>query len=1198
MATTKNLAKLVMAVRSFSIFNPASEMFKRLYAEGVRAFVVTSMMIVALCGNITLTSCSEDLGGLDNTGLMSTNPKPAEKPTVEVSVDTVRQQATVIFTYEGKTQSFLVKADLKAAQEHVIEAENLPISSFTASATDTVGTSYSKTYTYPYGNGEDLVFKNTLKTSSDKLSVELATNVVVGVKFSSMSHSSVKMDDNKKLSKPRSEGYEASYLTNYSGEASWATFGAQNDKSFNIPVIADNYRNIAAGRGEGDPNIEKHIVENPDPENNKIDYTIWLTNRGEAYGDTVKTTKKYGLNVLKSDLGSYDVLDAEGYAVTTTATGNWGEWTSVSDADSHVKRFRQTRPLVGQLWNKDGDDAKIATSYEQFREKLIVTIDTVKISIKEDSFEVTADKASAEKQASSDKSGFDLYKLTDKLSTTYTFSNGSTDELKGEETAKLYVKAGESPINGAKWSDVGYQHTTSALKLTATAKATREDGSKGKSETSNPSLPESWKCTSSWKVNASSSETAKTGTGEIKRVSEDVFVKDTTIVDGNFKWTAKKFRVNAVQDVTADVGAIVQNKWEGYYWKDVKVTYMEKYSYDGDALNISAPSLASGTPTIGTGEKGLAETEYPYAVDGKLVFSDITRKDTAKGTIIVKNSTPSEKTLVNFDTEIDTNWGVLYSKVKLVCTKNWSDNTTTKTTANFEYNSMSAELTEVTSTEEKAEETVQEVSEYIVSSSEKSSDDKMWKFNEQIVDYKIPVYRPSLGNSNYKLRISRSRDIVYTDPEDSSIKVTIANPTTTATKNMGNFAKISEEIKANNDTMQTWQRNVTFTLTTDKDTQSFGTKGTIYVNKAYQKPAKKLTGIEVVNKTNSNNGLYHAVGADLYKVYDDGSKELVTTLSKGWDGSSRAVGVTTTENAVSESLGGVNRTLYSSNVKQDGKFSYNENTYLCTVAGNRNSGSYDYQWFITTAEDVKYADNIEGYDVNVSWDNFSQSATSSANDFSMTSETPVSGGKNQIWSRSHNLNYVINGQTINIANTGVINTFVKDAEPEVTPEINANITSILNTVCFTPARDGETGHTILLKLDNGNVIPVGSYGNTVVWGNEVADHGYNGAGFIANASKVMAGELVPCVIEYENGNEVILYKTWYEGQWAPIDRFELIKAQGAGWNNSGNVWEDKTGSFNFSTEQLNGAVKVTIGNESHTFKGISSARTRGGSRRW
>lgn len=1181
-----NATRVFASIANVNLFAPASEAFKYGYALVTRTFSITSMVLVLL-----LCSCSEDLGGLDNTGVMSTKPVEPELPTVKVTVDSIRQEAIVDFTYNGKVQSFTVKAQLTPEKEHIIEAENLPIASFTASATDTVGTSYSRIYTYPYGNGDDLVYRNVLKTSADKLSIELAAGVTVGVKFGSMSHNPVKESDNKKLSKPRSDEYEASYQTAYSGSASWSTFGAKENKSFGIPAIATNYRNIMNGKGQAD--IQEHIERKLDPENDLENVTVWLTDNGEAYGDTVRLKLHYGLTVEKPNLGEYTVTSADDYQMTTTATGNWGEWKSTSD--SRVKR--QEMPANGIMWDKDADNPQIATSWTLFREKANVNIEGHEISVPAMDYVVDTDVATVTKQSESDKAGYDMYKADDKLVAKYGNAKVGYDELSGNEIAKLYVKQSEAKIKDVQWSEVGYEHTTNALNLKASAKTVKDDGSKGKTETSTPSLPESWKCTSSWKVNASSSETAKTGTGEIKRVSEDVFVKDTTIVDGNFKWTAKKFRVNAVQDVTADVGAIVQNKWEGFYWKDVKVTYMEKYAYDGDALNISAPSLSSGTPNIGEGSKGLAETEYPYAVDGKLVFSDITRKDTAKGVIIVKNSTPSEKTLVNFDTEIDTNWGVLYSKVKLVCTKNWSDNTTTKTTANFEYNSMTAELTEVTSTEEKAEETVQEVSEYIVSSSEKSSDDKMWKFNEQIVDYKIPVYRPSLGNSNYKLRISRSRDIVYTDPEDSSIKVTIANPTTTSAKTMGNFAKISEEIKANNDTMQTWRRDVTFTLTTDKDTQSFGTKGTIYVNRGYVKPEKKQTGVEVANKTNSNNGLYHSVGAELYRVYDDGSKELVTTLSKGWDGSSRAVGVTTTENAVNESLGSVNRSLYSSNAKQDGKFSYDENTYLCTVSGSRGSGSYDYQWFITTAENVKYSDNVDGYAVNIEWSNFDQSATSSANSFTMTSETPVSGGKNQIWSRAHNLLYTINGQQVTIANTGVINTFVKDEEPPVEPEIKANITSILNTVCFTPARDGETGHTILLKLDNGNVIPVGTYGNRVIWGSEVADHNYNGAGFIANASKVMAGELVPCVIEYENGNEVILYKTWYEGQWAPIDRFELIKAQGAGWNNSGNVWEDKTGEFSYSTEQLNGAVKVTIGNESHTFKGISSARTRG-SRRW
>lgn len=1174
MATTKNLAKLVMAVRSFSIFNPASEMFKYGYALVTRTFSITSMVLVML-----LCSCSEDLGGLDNTGLMSTKPVEPELPTVKVTVDSIRQEAIVDFTYNGKTQSFTVKAQLTPEKEHVIEAENLSIASFKASATDTVGTSYSKTYTYPYGNGEDLVYRNVLKTSADKLSVELAAGVTVGVKFGSMSHNSVKESDNKKLSKPRSEEYESSYQTAYSGSASWSTFGAKENKSFGIPAIATNYRNIMNGKGQAD--IQEHIERRLIPDQDLEDVKVWLTDNGEAYGDTVRLKLHYGLTVEKPNLGSYDVTSADDYQMTTTATGNWGEWKSTSD--SRVKR--QEMPANGIMWDKDADNPQIATSWTLFREKANVNIEGHEISVPAMDYVVDTDVATVTKQSESDKAGYDMYKADDKLVAKYGNAKVGYDELSGNEIAKLYVKQSDAKVKSVQWSEVGYEHTTNALNLKASAKTVKDDGSKGKTETSTPSLPESWKCTSSWRASATSTETAMNNTGKIERVGNDTFVNDTTITDGNFVWTAKKYRVKATQSVTVDVASIQTNTWEGYYWKDVTVKYLKDYQYDGDALNISAPSLSSGTPNIGEGSKGLTETEYPYAVDGKLVFSDITRKDTAKGVIIVKNSTPSEKTLVNFDTEIDTNWGVLYSKVKLICTKNWSDNTTTKTTANFEYNSMTAELTEVTSTEEKAEETVQEVSEYIVSSSEKSSDDKMWKFNEQIVDYKIPVYRPSLGNSNYKLRISRSRDIVYTDPEDSSIKVTIANPTTTSAKTMGNFAKISEEIKANNDTMQTWRRDVTFTLTTDKDTQSFGTKGTIYVNKAYQKPAKKLTGIEVANKTNSNNGLYHAVGAELYKVYDDGSKELVTTLSKGWDGSSRAVGVTTTENAVNESLGGVNRSLYSSNAKQDGKFSYDENTYLCTVSGSRGSGSYDYQWFITTAENVKYSDNIDGYAVNIEWSNFDQSATSSADSFSMTSETPVSGGKNQIWSRAHNLLYTINGQTVNISNTGVINTFVKDEEPPVDPEINANITSILNTVCRTSDHNG-TAHTLLLKLDNGNCIVVGKDGGkATVWGNEVADHGYNGGVFVYQGSAQMAGQLLPAKIEYEN-DEVLLYSTYFNGSWAPVDRFEFLAAQGSGWNASGNVWEDKTGEFSYSTEQLNGAVKVTIGNESHTFKGI------------
>lgn len=1177
MATT-NFAKLVMAVRSFSIFNPASEMFKYGYALVTRTFSITSMVLVML-----LCSCSEDLGGLDNTGLMSTNPKPAEKPTVEVTVDTVRQQATVIFTYDGKTQSFLVKADLKAAEEHVITAEQLAVS-FTGSAVDTLGKgSYSRNFKYSY---DDIL--NKLSTSADKLSIELATGVTVGVRFNSMSHNSVKESDNKKLSKPRSDEYEASYLTNYSGEASWATFGAQNDKSFNIPVVADNYRNIMDGKGKGEDDIKKHITEKPDPENNKVDYIIWLTNNDEAYGDTVKVSKKYGLNVLKTDLGSYDVLDAEGYAVTTTATGNWGEWTSVSDADSHVKRFRQTKPLVGQLWNKDGDDAKINTSYEIFREKLVITINNETININEDDFDVTSDKASAEKQASSDKSGFDLYRLNDKLSTTYTFSNGSTDELKGEENAKLYQKAGEAKQTGMQYTG-SFEHQKNLLSLTLTGKPLFDDGTKGKSIDFSTKAPEDWYCISSWTTKAKSVETVAQNTGEIKRIESDKFLKDSTIVVNEGTWTLSKYEVRAEQTVTVEIGNVQKNLWVGHYWK-VKSFKYKDYEYKGEDFNISEPTLSNGAASVTVKSQGTTATDYNYSVEGRLVFSDITRRADATGVITVENG---EKTLVDYKTEINTRYGVLYSFIDLTCTKTWSDGSVTKTTANFVYNSIEAKLEMVESTENAVGENLSEIKEEITKSIAQKSE--YFKFNEQFVDVLVPVWRQNKGNSAYKLSYSRANDVVYVDPEVPSLEITIANPNRSKSYNTSDFVLVNSEVKANNDTLQTWNRDVTFVLTAADDTQSFSTKGIEYINRAYQKPAKKLTGIEVANKTNSNNGLYHAVGADLYKVYDDGSKELVTTLSKGWDGSSRAVGVTTTENAVSESLGGVNRTLYSSNVKQDGKFSYNENTYLCTVAGNRNSGSYDYQWFITTAEDVKYADNIEGYDVNVSWDNFSQSATSSASDFAMTSETAVEGGKNQIWSRAHNLLYTINGQTVTIANTGVENVFVKDAEPEVTPDYNASITSIINTVCFTPARDGETGHTILLKLDNGNVIPVGTYGNRVIWGNEVADHNYNGAGFIANASKVMAGELVPCVIEYENGNEVILYKTWYEGQWAPIDRFELIKAQGAGWNNSGNVWEDKTGSFSYSTEQLNGAVKVTIGNESHTFKGIS-ARTRGSRR--
>jgi len=203
----------------------------------------------------------------------------------------------------------------------------------------------------------------------------------------------------------------------------------------------------------------------------------------------------------------------------------------------------------------------------------------------------------------------------------------------------------------------------------------------------------------------------------------------------------------------------------------------------------------------------------------------------------------------------------------------------------------------------------------------------------------------------------------------------------------------------------------------------------------------------------------------------------------------------------------------------------------------------------------------------------------------------VEGGKNQIWSRSHNLNYVINGQQVNISNTGVINTFKENEEPPVEPEIRATITSIPQNVAFTPARDGETAHGLLLKLSNGNCIPVGKYGNTVVWGKEVKDEGYNGAGFIASASAIMSGELVPCRISYENG-EVILFETMYNGSWAPIDRPSFLKAQSAGWNNSGNLWEDKTGEFTWSSKQLNGAVEITIGNESHTFEGLAVAKTR------
>jgi hypothetical protein len=1180
-----NATRVFASIANVNLFAPASEMFKYGYALVARTFSITAMVVLLFC------SCAaEELGGTQDKNQVASYSGTTEKPTVEVTVDTVRQEADVVFTYNGKTQSFTVKAQLTPEKEHIIEAENLPISSFKASEIDTIDSkSYSEKFTYPYGNGN---FKNTLKTSADKLSVELAAGVTVGVKFGSMSHNTVKSDDNQKLSKPRSDEYEASYLTNYSGEASWSTFGAKENKSFGIPVIADNYRNIAAGRGEGESDLTGKVERKLDPERDRENIKVYLVDKdGNAKSDTVKTTLAYGATAEKPNLGSYDVTGWDDYKLYTAANGEWGAWTSSSDSDSRIKRFRQEKSLNGVMWDKDEDNSRINTLYKMFREKLEVTIDTVTVKVSETEFTFTDNGGYPKASETSDKDGFKMANLTDASVAKYGDSNIGYDDFNLSEKAKLYVKAGEAKQTGMQYTG-SFEHQKNLLSLTLTGKPLFDDGTKGRTIDFSTTAPEDWYCISSWTTKAKSVETVANNTGEIKRIESDKFIKDSTIVVNEGTWTLSKYEVRAEQTVTVEVGNVQTNKWIGHYWK-VKSFKYKDYEYKGDDFDIKEPSLSNGAANVTVKSQGTTATDYNYSVEGRLVFSDITRRADATGVITVENG---EKTLVDYKTEINTRYGVLYSFIDLTCTKTWSDGSMTKTSANFVYNSIEAKLEMVESTENAVGENLSEIKEEITKSIAQKSE--YFKFNEQFVDVLVPVWRQNKGNSAYKLSYSRANDVVYVDPEVPSLEITIANPNRSKSYNTSDFVLVNSEVKANNDTLQTWNRDVTFVLTAADDTQSFSTKGIEYINRSYVAPEKKLTNVVAEEITNTSNALYHGTGAKLYKVYDDGSKELFDTLSKGFDGSSRAVGYTTTEPNVAETLGSVSSSLISSTPKSEGNYTWNENTYKFTVSGSRPDHTGDYEWYITICEDIKYTATVEGYAVNISWDNFSKSASSSANDFSMTSETPVSGGKNQIWSRAHNLLYTINGQTVNISNSGVINTFVKDEEPPVTPDYNASITSIINTVCFTPARDGETGHTILLKLDNGNVIPVGSYGNTVVWGNEVADHNYNGAGFIANASKVMAGELVPCVIEYENGNEVILYKTWYEGQWAPIDRFELIKAQGAGWNNSGNVWEDKTDSFRYSTEQLNGAVKVTIGNESHTFKGISSARTRGGSRRW
>jgi hypothetical protein len=1171
MATT-NFAKLVMAVRSFSIFNPASEMFKYGYALVTRTFSITSMVLVML-----LCSCSEDLGGLDNTGLMSTKPVEPELPTVKVTVDSIRQEAIVDFTYNGKVQSFTVKAQLTPEKEHIIEAENLPIASFTASATDTVGTSYSKTYTYPYGNGEDLVFKNVLKTSADKLSVELAAGVTVGVKFGSMSHNPVKGSDNKQLSKPRSDEYESSYQTAYSGSASWSTFGAKNDKSFEIPVIADNYRNVMNGKGQAD--IQEHIERKLDPENDLENVTVWLTDNGEAYGDTVRLKLHYGLTVEKPNLGEYTVTSADDYQMTTTATGNWGEWKSTSD--SRVKR--QEMPASGIMWDKDADNPQIATSWTLFREKASVVINDVTINVPAADYNIISDVCNKpEKASASDKTGFDLYNATDKLVAKYS-SETEYDELKGEEKAKLYVKQSDAVITGAQFTP-SYERVEKSLNLKMAVKPVLSDGTKGKTENCDTSLPEDWKAVSNWSTKTDNEQNCSSQ--DINIIS-DKAVKDTTITVGKGVWKATKHEVVAEETVIVALGNVQTNKWVGHYWTDIEFTYAEKYEYDGDAFKFNAPTVSVGTQSITKGETDVLTQNYNYSISGRLNFKDITRKDDAKGVISVTN----DDYIVNYDYTDNFTFMVEGTVGTIKITENWKSGKVSQTTANFKYDSAKVEIIDVTSTEDKVEETTEDITENITNTIARESDE--FKFDEQFVTYRVPVYRASFGKKNYEVKLTRARNIVYED-KAKGIKIEIKNPTGSYSNSLSPFVMSSSTVQSNLDTLQTWTRDNTFTIKVGSDTKTYVAKGTIYTSKAYQKPAKKLVRIDVT-KNDSWSGLYTGKDATLTKVYDDGTSEAIP-VSKGFNGNSSATGVTSTEDNVRESLSSVgNPSLISSNAKNEGKWSWNENTYEIRQSGSRDSGSRDYKWTVTIAENVKYSDTIEGQNVVVEWSNPSMSTSNSASDFTKTGETAVSGGKNQIWTRSNDLLLTLAGQTVTIANTGVINTFVKDEEPPVEPEIKATITSIPQNVAFTPARDGETAHGLLLKLSNGNCIPVGKYGNTVVWGKEVKDEGYNGAGFIANASALMPGELVPCRISYENG-EVILFETMYNGSWAPIDRPSFLKAQSAGWNNSGNLWEDKTGEFTWSSKQLNGAVEITIGNESHTFEGLAVAKTRGSRR--
>jgi hypothetical protein len=1169
MATTTNFAKLVMAVRSFSIFNPASEMFKRLYAEGVRAFVITSMVIVALC------SCSEDLGGLDNTGVMSTKPVEPELPTVKVTVDSIRQEAIVDFTYNGKVQSFTVKAQLTPEKEHIIEAENLPISSFKASSTDTVGTSYSKTYTYPYGNADDLVYRNVLKTSADKLSVELAAGVTVGVKFNSMSHNPVKESDNKKLSKPRSEEYESSYQTAYSGEVAWSTFGAKENVSFGIPAVNNNYRNIMDGRGEAD--IQEHIERKLDPENDLENVTVWLTDNGEAYGDTVRLKLHYGLTVEKPNLGEYTVTSAD-YQMTTTATGNWGEWKSTSD--SRVKR--QEMPANGIMWDKDADNPQIATSWTLFREKANVNIEGHEISVPAMDYVVDTDVATVTKQSESDKAGYDMYKADDKLVAKYGNAKVGYDELSGNEIAKLYVKQSEAVITGAQFTP-SYERVEKSLNLKMAVKPVLSDGTKGKTENCDTSLPEDWKAVSNWSTKTDNEQNCSSQ--DINIIS-DKAVKDTTITVGKGVWKATKHEVVAEETVIVALGNVQTNKWVGHYWTDIEFTYAEKYEYDGDAFKFNAPTVSVGTQSITKGETDVLTQNYNYSISGRLNFKDITRKDDAKGVISVTN----DDYIVNYDYTDNFTFMVEGTVGTIKITENWKSGKVTQTTANFKYDSAKVEIIDVTSTEDKVEETTEDITEDITNTIARESDE--FKFDEQFVTYRVPVYRASFGKKNYEVKLTRARNIVYED-KAKGIKIEIKNPTGSYSNSLSPFVMSSSTVQSNLDTLQTWTRDNTFTIKVGSDTKNYIAKGTIYVNKAYQKPAKKLVRIDVT-KNDSWSGLYTGKDATLTKVYDDGTSEAIP-VSKGFNGNSSATGVTSTEDNVRESLSSVgNPSLISSNAKNEGKWSWNENTYEIRQSGSRDSGSRDYKWTVTIAENVKYSDTIEGQNVVVEWSNPSMSTSNSASDFTKTGETAVSGGKNQIWTRNNDLLLTLAGQQVTIANTGVINTFVKDEEPPVEPEINATITNILPTVCRTSDHNG-TAHTLLLKLDNGNCIVVGKDGGkSAVWNSEVYDAGYNGGVFVYEKSAQMAGNLMPAKIEYEN-DEVLLYSTYFNGSWAPVDRFEFLASQSSDWNASGNVWEDKTGSLSYSTEQLNGAVKVTIGNESHTFKGIKLAA---GTRRW